>query len=85
MVGIDAGNVGGGNVLDLFKRVIVLTDGADGDAEAVVEDADGDEDIDRVGFLGNRIVAVGDSPATKGDVVCVDRISVISVDNYDSY
>lgn len=74
-------NVSPRHILNRFVSPIVLSNAADRDTKPVVEVAVLHQDIRRVGFLGDGVIAVVDRPSTEGDVVSIDRVRTIRVDD----
>lgn len=54
------------NIFDCFEAAFVLPDGADGDAEAVVEVRVENADVGAVGLEGDAVVAIIDGPVFEG-------------------
>lgn len=78
--GVDKGEVSGVEVVDVLVLAVELSHGADGDALAAVEDAVVDVDEARVALESDGVVAVGDPPAAKGDVIRGDGVTAVGVE-----
>ena len=70
----------GRHVLDELEDAGILANGADGDAARGVEVRVLDEQVRRVRFGGERVVAPGHVPAAEGDVVRVECVDAVGID-----
>lgn len=62
-----------------FIRAFVLTDAAQGDAQAIVELGVGDTDVGAVCLHGNAVIAVIDSPVVESDIGREECIGAVGV------
>lgn len=67
------------DVLDGFEAPVVLPDGADGYAEAVVEGGVEQGDVSAIGFAGEGVVAVVDGPVTEEQVRREESVCAVGV------
>ena len=67
------------HILDRFELAVQLADASERDSRASVELAVFDEDVGRVCFWRDRVVAVVYRPPAEGDVICVDYVRAIRV------
>lgn len=67
------------NVLDGLELVVVLADGADCNAEAIVEGTVEEGDVCAVGFAGEGVVAVVDGEVAEEEVGGEEGVYAVGV------